>query len=186
MGEPRILIVDDEPDMVDNCARILRRAGHRCLTATDPHRALTLLESNGRTSPDGSQDARDRRSRPAAAGSRARSRPTVVVITAFATIEVGRRGRQGRRLRYLPKTFSLDQLTIVVDRALRQRRLALENRNLREQLQTTFGLENVSVAPRDGPGVRAGQEGGALRGQHPHPGRIGHGQGAHREGRACQ
>ena len=45
MAEPRILVVDDEPDMVDNCVRILRRAGHRCLTATDPHRALTLLES---------------------------------------------------------------------------------------------------------------------------------------------
>jgi DNA-binding NtrC family response regulator len=37
----------------------------------------------------------------------------------------------------------VDQLTMVVERALRQRRLALENRNLREQLQTTFGLENV-------------------------------------------
>jgi len=45
MAEPRILIVDDEPDMVENCARILRRSGHRCLTATDPRRALALLES---------------------------------------------------------------------------------------------------------------------------------------------
>jgi DNA-binding response OmpR family regulator len=45
MAEPRILIVDDEPDMVDSCTRILRRAGHRCLTATDPQRALALLES---------------------------------------------------------------------------------------------------------------------------------------------
>jgi DNA-binding NtrC family response regulator len=42
---PHILIVDDEPDMVDNCARILRRAGHHCSTTTDPHRALALLES---------------------------------------------------------------------------------------------------------------------------------------------
>src|SRR5918995_752364 len=45
MSEPRILIIDDEPDMVDNCARILRRTGHRCLTTTDPRRALALLES---------------------------------------------------------------------------------------------------------------------------------------------
>jgi DNA-binding NtrC family response regulator len=35
MAEPRILIVDDEPDMVDSCARLRRRASHRCLTATD-------------------------------------------------------------------------------------------------------------------------------------------------------
>ena len=45
MAEPRILIVDDEPDMVDSCARLLRRTGHRCLTATDSQRALALLES---------------------------------------------------------------------------------------------------------------------------------------------
>ena len=44
---------------------------------------------------------------------------------------------------YLPKNFSVDQLTLVVERASRQRRLALENRNLREQLQVTFALENV-------------------------------------------
>jgi hypothetical protein len=27
-GRSRVLIVDDEPDMVENCARILGRAGH--------------------------------------------------------------------------------------------------------------------------------------------------------------
>jgi DNA-binding NtrC family response regulator len=144
MGEPRILIVDDEPDMVDNCARILRRAGHRCLTATDPHRALTLLESErpdllltDLKMPEIDGLALLRRAHeldPAL---------PVVVITAFATIESAVAAVKEGAFDYLPKTFSLDQLTIVVDRALRQRRLALENRNLREQLQTTFGLENV-------------------------------------------
>jgi DNA-binding NtrC family response regulator len=144
MGEPRILIVDDEPDMVDNCARILRRAGHRCLTATDPHRALALLESErpdllltDLKMPEIDGLALLRRAHeldPAL---------PVVVITAFATIESAVAAVKEGAFDYLPKTFSLDQLTIVVDRALRQRRLALENRNLREQLQRTFGLENV-------------------------------------------
>jgi DNA-binding NtrC family response regulator len=49
VGEGTVLIVDDEPDMVENCARILRRAGYHCLTSTDPFRALALLESD---SPD--------------------------------------------------------------------------------------------------------------------------------------
>ena len=67
----------------------------------------------------------------------------VVVITAFATIESAVAAVKEGAFDYLPKTFSLDQLTIVVERALRQRKLTLENRNLREQLQTVLGLENV-------------------------------------------
>jgi two-component system, NtrC family, response regulator HydG len=141
---PRILIVDDEPDMVDNCARILRRAGHRCLTTTDPHRALALLESEGPDllltdlkMPEIDGLALLRRAReldPAL---------PVVVITAFATIESAVAAIKDGAFDYLPKNFSVDQLTLVVERALRQRRLALENRNLREQLQTTFALDNV-------------------------------------------
>ena len=67
----------------------------------------------------------------------------VVVITAFATIESPVAAIKDGTFDYLPKNFTVDQLTLVVERALRQRRLAVENRNLREQLQTTFALENV-------------------------------------------
>ena len=45
MSDRRILVVDDEPDMVENCTRLLRRAGHRVMGTTDPERALALLES---------------------------------------------------------------------------------------------------------------------------------------------
>jgi DNA-binding NtrC family response regulator len=144
VAEPRILVVDDEPDMVDNCVRILRRAGHRCLTATDPHRALALLESERpdllltdlkMPEIDGLTLLRRARELDPAL--------PVVVITAFATIESAVAAIKDGAFDYLPKTFSVDQLTLVVERALRQRRLALENLNLKQQLQTTFGLENV-------------------------------------------
>ena len=144
MSAPRILIVDDEPDMVDNCARILRRAGHRCLTATDPRRALTLLESER---PDlVLTDLKMPEVDGLAVLRRAHELDPalpVIVITAFATIESAVAAVKEGAFDYLSKTFSLEELTIVVDRALRQRRLALENRNLRAQLQTTFGLDNV-------------------------------------------
>ncbi|HEX9818622.1 MAG TPA: sigma-54 dependent transcriptional regulator [Methylomirabilota bacterium] len=144
MAEPRILIVDDEPDMVDNCARILRRAGHRCLTATDPHRALALLQSEH---PDLLlTDLKMPEIDGLALLHRARELDPalpVVVITAFATIESAVAAIKDGAFDYLPKNFSVDQLTLVVERALRQRRLALENRNLREQLQSTLGLDNV-------------------------------------------
>ena len=144
LSEPRVLIVDDEPDMVDNCARILRRAGHRCLTVVDPNRALGLLESERpdllltdlkMPEVDGLTLLRRAHELDPAL--------PVIVITAFATIESAVAAVKEGAFDYLPKTFSVDQLTLVVERALRQRRLALENRNLREQLQTTFALENV-------------------------------------------
>jgi two-component system response regulator HydG len=144
VNEPRILIVDDEPDMVDNCARILRRAGYRCLTAVDPERAVSLLESERpdllltdlkMPGIDGLGLLRRAKELDSAL--------PVVVITAFATIESAVAAIKDGAFDYLAKNFSIDELTIVVERALRQRRLALENRHLREQLQTTFALENV-------------------------------------------
>jgi DNA-binding NtrC family response regulator len=144
VSEPRILIVDDEPDMVDNCARILRRAGYRCLTASDPQRAAGLLESERpdllltdlkMPGIDGLALLRCARELDPAL--------PVVVITAFATIESAVSAIKDGAFDYLPKNFPVDQLTLVVERALRQRRLALENLHLREQLRTTFALDNV-------------------------------------------
>jgi two-component system response regulator HydG len=144
VSDATVLIVDDEPDMVENCARILRRAGHHCLTATDPHRALALLESD---SPDllltdlkmpgldGMELLRRAHELDPAL--------PVIMITAFATIESAVAAVKEGALDYLPNTFTLDQLQVTVERALRQRQLQVENRNLRQQLQATFGLENV-------------------------------------------
>jgi two-component system, NtrC family, response regulator HydG len=144
MSDPRILIVDDEPDMVENCARILRRAGHRCLTATDPLRAAALLESERpdlmltdlkMPGMDGMELMRRAHKIDPAL--------PVIVITAFATIESAVAAVKEGAFDYLPKNFSVDQLNVSVERALRARSLQVENRNLREQLQSTYGLENV-------------------------------------------
>jgi two-component system, NtrC family, response regulator HydG len=144
LSEPRILIVDDEPDMVDNCARILRRAGHRCLTSIDPHRALSLLESErpDLLITDLKMPEIDGLTLLRRAHELDRALP-VIVITAFATIESAVAAVKEGAFDYLPKTFSVDQLTLVVERALRQRRLTQENQNLKAQLQATFALENV-------------------------------------------
>ena len=40
-----ILIVDDEAEVADTCARVLRRAGFDCLVAYDSPAALALIDS---------------------------------------------------------------------------------------------------------------------------------------------
>lgn len=44
-----ILVIDDEPDMLDNVSRILRRGAYACRTAADGQEALALI---GRNRPD--------------------------------------------------------------------------------------------------------------------------------------
>ena len=144
MTTPRVLVVDDEPDMVENCARILKRAGYQCLTATDPNRALALVDSERpdlvltdlkMPGMDGMEVLRRAREMDPAL--------PVILITAFASIESAVAAIKDGAFDYLPKNFSVDQLRVAVERGLRQRELALENRNLREQLQGTLGFENI-------------------------------------------
>ncbi len=144
MTRARILIVDDEPDMVDNIARILGRAGHDCLTAVDGARALALLETDRpdlvvtdlkMPGIDGMEILRRAHA--------ADADLPVIVVTAFATIESAVAAVKEGAFDYLPKNFSVEQLQLAVERALRHRGLATENRNLRAQLHQTLGFENI-------------------------------------------
>jgi CheY-like chemotaxis protein len=42
-GRSTILIVDDEPDLLATCSRLLRRHGYRCLTASSGREAIDLI-----------------------------------------------------------------------------------------------------------------------------------------------
>ena len=44
MNPARNLLVDDEPDMLENCSRILSRQAHTSLTAANGRAALVALE----------------------------------------------------------------------------------------------------------------------------------------------
>ncbi len=144
MTLPRVLIVDDEPDMVENCVRILKPAGYECLTTTDARRGLVMLESER---PDLLlSDLK----MPGVDGMELLHRAheldpalPVIMITAFATIESAVAAVKEGAFDYLPKNFSVDQLRVAVDRALRHRSLQRENRSLKDQLAQTYGLENI-------------------------------------------
>ena len=140
----RVLIVDDEPEMVESTARLLGHAGHQCVTTTAAEEALALLESQRfdvlltdlKMPGMGGLDLLRR-------AHQIDPDLPVIVITAFASIESAVGAVKEGAFDYLPKPFSAEQLRVAVDRALRQRELRLENRSLRQQLQQTLGLENI-------------------------------------------
>jgi DNA-binding NtrC family response regulator len=140
----RVLIVDDEPEMVESTGRLLALAGHRCTASTASPEALALVESErpdvlltDLKMPDMDGLELLRRAH------RIDPDLPVIVITAFASIESAVGAVKEGAFDYLPKPFSAEQLRVAVDRALRQRELRLENRHLRQQLQQTLGLENI-------------------------------------------
>jgi CheY-like chemotaxis protein len=118
-GRRTILVVDDDPDMVDTCARILRRSGHDCLMATSAREALALLH---RHRPD--LILADLRM-PEMDGlallthaSRVAPQVPVVIFTAYGSIETARQAREAGAAAYLTKPFTVGELQGAVARTL--------------------------------------------------------------------
>jgi len=119
-GRPRkILILDDEADMVESCARICRRSGHTCLTATDASEALALFELErpdllitDLRMPDRSGIEVLRQAKQIA------PHVPVVVITAYVSEASAHEALQAGATAYLPKPFTAYQLRQTVDSAL--------------------------------------------------------------------
>ncbi len=143
--KPRVLIVDDEPDVVANWARLLGREDYPCVTATDGERALALLESER---PD---VVLTDLKMPRVDGMQVLARaleldPDVVVImiTGHGTVESAVEAMRAGAFDYLLKPLpSNDVLRLAVERAAERRRLIEENRRLREPLAPRAGFDQV-------------------------------------------
>jgi DNA-binding NtrC family response regulator len=143
--EPRVLIVDDEPDVVANWREVLDQAGYQCVTAIDGEHGLRLLESER---PDiVLTDLWMPRIDGIAILKRAvELDPDVVVImitghgTVQSAVEAMRAGAFDYLLKPLP---SNDTLRLAVRRGADRRRLLEENRRLREPLAARVGFETL-------------------------------------------
>jgi CheY-like chemotaxis protein len=114
-----ILIVDDEPDMLENVARILRRGPYRCVTAASgqeamatlrdapPDLVLTDLRMPGM---DGLAVLR--------ATKRLAPRTPVVIVTAYASDSVTREATSAGAAACLAKPFTGGELLETIQRAL--------------------------------------------------------------------
>ncbi len=67
----------------------------------------------------------------------------VIVMSAFGTIENAVEAMKKGAVDFIPKPFSLDHLTVVVEKALEVRKLRDENRELREALGQRYQFANI-------------------------------------------
>ena len=64
-------------------------------------------------------------------------------MSAFGTVENAVEAMKKGAVDFLPKPFSLDHLSVVVEKALEVRKLRDENRELREALGQRYQFENI-------------------------------------------
>lgn len=147
--KPLILIVDDEKNTRDGLLRALRddyrvaiaENGMRALEWLDNHTADVVLSDLRMPGMDGMAllsriQARD-------------PQPICILLTAYGNIETAVEAMRRGAYDFLTKPVNLDRLELLLKRALRERELGEENKQLREALDEKYGFENFigSSAP---------------------------------------
>jgi two-component system response regulator PilR (NtrC family) len=142
----RVLVVDDELGVREFLAVCLSRAGHHVTAAKSGADALRLLNDEEQdfdvvvtdlTMPGvpGMEVLRHARA--------LAMRPEVIMITAYATTDTAIVAMKIGAFDYLTKPIKVDELQIVVRRALENRQLTTENRRLRAQLKGVHNLDRM-------------------------------------------
>ncbi len=144
MGNEKIMIIDDETDMLENCARILGRNGYVCITTDNPSEALGIasvehpdlvLTDLKMPKKGGMEILRELKTLD----------PSIIVIvfTAFSSVQSAVEAMKEGAFDFISKPFSADHLLLTIERAFNQRRLEKDNENLRSQIEATYGFDNI-------------------------------------------
>ena len=150
MTHPRLLVVDDDAESCEVVAEALRTEGYTVATAKGGRAALTLARDqvydvvvSDIRMPDLDGMALLRGLREAV------PEVSVILMTAFGTVEAALRAIKEGAYDYVSKPLNLDELLLTVRRAIEQRRLVHENQRFRQTLRDRYHLENiVGVSPR--------------------------------------
>lgn len=142
----KVLLVDDELTMVQMVTEMLRQEGHEVFPYTNSKDALDSLETN---SPeivitDLYLDKTRAHGMEILQKARALSPPaSVVVITAFGSIETAVEAMKHGAYDYLEKPFKLGELNLCIQRALSYNEAISENLYLRKQLKKKYQFSQL-------------------------------------------
>ena len=140
----KILIIDDDEDVRQLLAESLGASGYSVTSADSGERAIAAV----RESPidlvvldlvlprvDGLEVLKEITT--------LRPETAVIMITGHASVETAIKAMKMGAVDYVVKPFRLEEVELIVERALERSRLRRENAALRRQLQITYGLHNV-------------------------------------------
>jgi DNA-binding NtrC family response regulator len=141
----KILIAEDDINTLQGLNTIVSRQGHTVLTAPDGQEAFDLMGEHGDVEvlltdlkmPGLSGLELSRRVR------ESWPETQVIVMTAFGTVETAVQAMKDGVFDYLTKPVDIEELLVVLEKALKQRALRLENLELRGIVTERFSFENI-------------------------------------------
>ncbi len=149
MNGPEILIVDDEPGIVEMLTIAFEREGYRVVGARNCTQALEKLSAStpdlvltDMRMPDGTGFDVLKKVRESSA------QVPVVMITAYTTTKTAVDALKAGAYDYISKPFDVDELKHVVSRALERKLLAEENQELKQKVARSTGGPIVGVSRR--------------------------------------
>ncbi len=133
----RILVVDDEQSMREFLEIFFRREGYQVETADGVDGALLALDADDYDVVISDVQMPERDGLELLHAVKELDTDTaVIMITAFATTETAIAAMKQGAYDYVTKPFKVDELRIVVEKALEKQLLAAENRRLRTELRS--------------------------------------------------
>ncbi len=140
----RILIVDDEPAMVEVIATICRERGHEPIPCNSGQKAIELVASampqlvicDMKMGPVSGFDVLK-------ACKEAMPQTPFIMLTAYKTVESALEAMKLGAFDYIVKPFKIDELQLTVQRALDFQSAVRENRYLRDAVKEKYRFENI-------------------------------------------
>jgi len=140
----RILIIDDEPDMLSACSKIITVLGNEPVPISDPKKAIKFLEEEefdlifcDLLMPD-----HDGMEVLEICQKLAPNTP-VIIFSAYGTIDRAVTAMKAGAFDFIEKPFEANNLKILIEKGLRQRNLFRERINLLKQLEDKYHFDNI-------------------------------------------
>jgi len=139
-----LLVVDDDPVTVALLKEVLTKEGYEVVTALSGEEAIArgmedpfdiVITDMRLGDQDGMEVLRSFK--------KFAPETTLIMITAFGTIETAIEAIREGAFDYISKPFKLEEIKFTVRRALEQRRLIQENRFFRQELLNKYQFKNV-------------------------------------------
>ncbi len=124
-----VLLVDDEPGVLFTLSELLTERGHRAVTSRSGTEALTKLEEADAVVTDLSMPGMDGLELMTQIAQRDPALP-VILLTAHGSERVAVAAMKQGAYDYIAKPFDIDELAVVIERALEARHLRIDNRRL--------------------------------------------------------
>jgi two-component system NtrC family response regulator len=143
----RILVVDDEPKMTSLVCGSLEDDGHQVTTTTKPAEALKLIDKHSFDMVITDLSMPEISGMTILEKAMEKGGAEVIVMTAYGTVETAVAAMKKGAGDYITKPFSLEELTILVNKLLERQRLSSLSGHYAEVIRSGGSTEFVGSSP---------------------------------------